>query len=199
MLHAAFDSVTVTLVGFLGLLRALRVTDELLFDIPPDEEDAPLKYTRARNLRIDDLSDMAALKMTHFNHSQLRRLYELFDLESQLEPMSDKLAIPTGFNVNGTPCRYRIHPEEVYLFMLCKVATGMTQVNIVEMCMPSSTGSTHKSCRIKWSRTKTGQLLVCPTSRWNYTSSSKELSSSKLRSSIQSQRCGNSCVMLGHA
>ena len=132
VLHAAYDSVAVTLVGFLGLLRALRVTDELLFDIPPDQEDAPLKYTRARNLRIDDLSDMAALKMTHFNHSQLRRLYELFDLESQLEPMSDKLAIPTGFNVNGTPCRYRIHPEEVFLFTLCKVATGMTQVNIVD-------------------------------------------------------------------
>ena len=94
---------TVTLVGFLGLLHALRVTDELLFDIPPDKEDAPLKYTRARNLRINDLSDMAALKMTHFNHSQLRCLYELFNLESQLEAMSDKLAIPTGFNVNGTP------------------------------------------------------------------------------------------------
>ena len=27
VLHAAFDSVTVTLVGFLGLLRALRVTN----------------------------------------------------------------------------------------------------------------------------------------------------------------------------
>ncbi len=26
VLHAAFDSVSVTLVGFLGLLRALRVT-----------------------------------------------------------------------------------------------------------------------------------------------------------------------------
>ena len=108
VLHAAFDSVTVTLVGFLGLLRALRVTDELLFDIPPDEEDAPLKYTRARNLCIDDLSDMAALKMTHFNHSQLHRLYELFDLKSQLEPMLDKLAIPTGINMNGTLCRYKI-------------------------------------------------------------------------------------------
>ena len=46
--------------------------------------------------------------------------------------MSDKLAIPTGFNVIGTPCRYRIHPEEVFLFTLCKVATGMTQVNIVD-------------------------------------------------------------------
>ena len=46
--------------------------------------------------------------------------------------MSDKLAIPMGFDVNGTPCRYRIHPAEVFLYTLCKVATEMTQVKIVD-------------------------------------------------------------------
>ena len=131
-LDAAFDTVSACLVGFLGLLRAMRVTDGILFDIPPDEENAPLKFSRAKNLRIDDLSDMASLKMTHFNHSQLRRLYRLFDLESMLEPLADKLVIPTGFDTNGTPCNYRVHPEEVFLYTLCKVATGMTQVQIID-------------------------------------------------------------------
>ena len=34
--------------------------------------------------------------------------------------------------MNGTPCNYRVHPEEVFLFTLCKVATGMTQVQIID-------------------------------------------------------------------
>jgi hypothetical protein len=46
--------------------------------------------------------------------------------------MSDKPAIPTGFDMNGTPYRCRIHPVEVFLYTLCKVATGMTQVKLVD-------------------------------------------------------------------
>jgi len=30
------------------------------------------------------------------------------------------------------PCCYQIHPEEVFLFTLCRLATGMTQVHIVD-------------------------------------------------------------------
>jgi hypothetical protein len=56
ILKAAFDFVSVNLIGFLGLLRTMRVTDKILFDIPSDEEDAPVQYTCAKNLRIDDLT-----------------------------------------------------------------------------------------------------------------------------------------------
>ena len=70
--------------------------------------------------------------MTRFNWSQLRRLYAAFDLEGLLEPMEDRLSILTGHFTNGTPCCYRIHPAEVFLFTLCRLVTGMTQVHIVD-------------------------------------------------------------------
>ncbi len=68
----------------------------------------------------------------HFNHGQLRCLYKAFDLKSLLELMDEKLAFPTGHFCNGHPCKYRIHPEEVFLYTLWKVATWMTQVQIVD-------------------------------------------------------------------
>ena len=48
VLDAAFDSVSVTLVAFLGLLRATHVADAVLFDIPFHEEAAPQQYTRSK-------------------------------------------------------------------------------------------------------------------------------------------------------
>ncbi len=123
-LDTAIKSIIIILVAYTDMLRTLRRTDSHLFDILPEEENAPLQFTRAKDLRIDDLSDMAAHKMTHFFHGQLRRLYAAFDLESQLEPMQDKLFFPMGHFTNGTPCCYRIHPEEVFLFTLCRLAKG---------------------------------------------------------------------------
>lgn len=96
VLDAAVNSLAIAIMGWLSILRALRVADGLLFDIPPDEEAAPLTFTKKKHLRIYDLSDMAALKMTRFKWCNLRRLYAAFDLDGQLEPMSIKLAIPTG-------------------------------------------------------------------------------------------------------
>ena len=40
-IDTAVDSVSIVLVGFLGLLRAVRVADGILYDIPPEEEAAP--------------------------------------------------------------------------------------------------------------------------------------------------------------
>ena len=73
-IDTAVDAVSIVLLGFLGLLRAVRVTDGILYDIPLEEEVMPLTFARAKGLRIDDLSDPAAIKMTRFNWSQLRRL-----------------------------------------------------------------------------------------------------------------------------
>ncbi len=128
----AIESIIIILVAYTDMLRTLRSTDSLLFDIPPEEENTPLQFTCAKDLRIDDLSDMAAHKMTHFFHGQLCRLYTAFDIESQLEPMQDKLSFPTRHFTNGTPCCYRIHPEEVFLFTLCRLAKGWSQVHIVD-------------------------------------------------------------------
>jgi hypothetical protein len=45
--------------------------------------------------------------------------------------MQDKLAFPMGHMKNGHPCCYQIHMEEVFLFTLCRLATGFTQIHIV--------------------------------------------------------------------
>ncbi len=74
----------------------------------------PLTFAHAKGLGIDDLSDPAVIKMTRFNWSQLRRLYAAFDLEGLLEPMEDRLYILMGHFNYGSPCCYRIHPEEVF-------------------------------------------------------------------------------------
>ncbi len=121
MIDAAIDLVSIVLVGFLGFLRAVRVTDGILDNIPPEEEAAPLMFTHAKGLRIDDLSDPAVIKMTCFNWSQLCRLYAAFDLEGLLKPMEDRLYIPMGHFNNGSPCCYQINPEEVFLFTLCRL------------------------------------------------------------------------------
>jgi hypothetical protein len=46
--------------------------------------------------------------------------------------MQDKLSFPTGDFTSGSPCCCRIHPVEVFLFTLCRLATGWMQVHIVD-------------------------------------------------------------------
>ena len=92
----AIDSLLIVLAAFLDLLRAVREVDSFLFDIPPEEEEAPLQFTCTKGIRIDDLSDIAAMKMTRFNWCQLKCLYATFDIEIQLEPMEEKLAFLPG-------------------------------------------------------------------------------------------------------
>jgi hypothetical protein len=126
ILDAAFDSVLVTLVAFLGLLQALHVADAVLFDIPFHEEAAPQQYTRSKNLRIANLNNVQALKMTHFSQSQLHCLYAHFGLAALAAGVGTTIPIFTGHTY------YRIHPEEVFLFTLTKLATGMSNHMIVD-------------------------------------------------------------------
>jgi hypothetical protein len=126
VLDAAFDSVSVTLVAFLGLLRATHVADAVLFDIPFHEEAAPQQYTRSKNLRLADLNDIQALKMTHFSLSQLGHLYAHFGLAALAAGVGTTIPIFTGHTY------YRIHPEEVFLFTLTKLATGLSNHMIVD-------------------------------------------------------------------
>jgi hypothetical protein len=107
VLHATFDSVLITLVAFLGLLRAVHVVDAMLFDIPFHEEAAPQQYTRSKNVRIADFNNVQALKMMHFSQSQLHRLYTHFGLAAMAAGVGATIPIFTGFTY------YRIHLEEV--------------------------------------------------------------------------------------
>jgi len=98
VLDAAFGSVSVTLLAFLGLFRATQVADAVLFDIPFHQEAAPQQYTRSKNLRLADLNNVQALKMTHFRQSQLRHLYAHFGLAALVAGVGTMTTIFTGHN-----------------------------------------------------------------------------------------------------
>ena len=117
---------SVTLVAFLGLLRATHVAKPVLFGIPFHEEAAPQQYTRSKNLLLADPKDVQALKMTYFSQSQLRCLYAHFGLAAFAAGVGTTIPIFTGHTY------YRIHPEEVFLFTLTKLATCLTNVMIVD-------------------------------------------------------------------
>ena len=64
--------------------------------------------------------------MTHFRQSQLRHLYARFDLAALAAGVGMTIPIFTGHTY------YRIHPEEVLLFTLTKLATGLSNHMIVD-------------------------------------------------------------------
>jgi hypothetical protein len=66
-LDVTVDSIAIVLMSFLGLMHAIQIADGILFDILLEQEDTPLQFTRVKGLCIDDLSDTAGSKMTHFN------------------------------------------------------------------------------------------------------------------------------------
>ncbi len=82
--NAVIDAVAMNLTTFLGLMGAWTAADSMLFDIPHHEDEMTRQFAAPTNLRIDDLTDTACHKMTHFFHGQLRRLYTAFDLEGYL-------------------------------------------------------------------------------------------------------------------
>jgi hypothetical protein len=58
ILNVAFDSVSLILTGFLGLLRGMVVADAMLFDIPLHEESMPQQYSWPNNLRLENISNL---------------------------------------------------------------------------------------------------------------------------------------------
>ena len=57
--------------------------------------------------------------MTGFYHGQLVRLYRQFDLEGYLISIDEaRIPLYTGQWTINYPCRYLVHPEEVFLFIV---------------------------------------------------------------------------------
>ena len=97
VLNATYDSVSLILVAFLGLLRGMQVYDAMLFDIPLHQEILPQQYSRPMNLRLADINDVLAFKMTHFNHNQLRQLYSHIGFAGMaVEMLDNTIQIFTG-------------------------------------------------------------------------------------------------------
>ena len=117
----------------LSTVHLLTDWDHLLHNIPLEHDGVPSLFSPPKHPRIDDLSDPKTKTMTGFNHRQLTRLYKMFDLEGHLTAAGEDLVpLPTGLvNQRGVPCRFLVHPEEVFLFTLTKIRTGRTNISIV--------------------------------------------------------------------
>ena len=84
-----------------ALLTVFRFVDCVLFDIPLDDQGQPLQMSAPRHLRIDDLSDPVAIRLTRFSHEQLRVLYRYFGFKALLDPCEVTLRIPIGHHTEG--------------------------------------------------------------------------------------------------
>ena len=109
--------------------------DVFLYDIPRTEFRYRREFRPRVHLRIADLrDDMTARKMTSFSISQLRQLYYHFGLrEFVLAHNETDLLIGTGHWANGRENCYRLNPEELFLYMLTKCKTGMTNEKVIDM------------------------------------------------------------------
>ena len=89
----------------IAMARLLTDWDHLLHDIPPEHDTVTAMFASPKHPRIDNLSDPVAMTMTGFNHGQLKRLYEAFDLEGYITALGKELVLlPTGtYNLNGCP------------------------------------------------------------------------------------------------
>jgi hypothetical protein len=104
-LHVTVNSIAMCSWVFLACCmpsKLLMASSNIL----PEQEDAPLQFTHAKGLCINDLPNTAALKMTHFNWCQLHCLCRAFNLEGKLKPIKDKLPFPIRHEKNGHPCCY---------------------------------------------------------------------------------------------
>jgi hypothetical protein len=101
ILDAAFDSVSVTFIAFLGLLQALHLTNMMIFNIPFHEEAALQQFSRPKNLCLADLNNVQTLKMTHFNQDQLCQLYAHFCLAALVGVWEQRLPYSVVTSTTG--------------------------------------------------------------------------------------------------
>ena len=109
--------------------------DELLYDIPLTEWLYSREFRPRQHLRLSSLmDDMTAKKMTGFRVSELQRLYNHFGLRDFVMAHNETdLLIGTDKWRNGRELCYRIHPEELFLYVLTRCKTGMTSEKVIDM------------------------------------------------------------------
>ena len=109
--------------------------DGELFDIPTIEEEESHQFRESNHLCLDHrLDDVFAKKLTNFPYMQLRRMYNCFGLRDVARQSRDgeHIYVHTGHFHKGTPCCYKYHPEEMFLYVFTKMATGMSAQKIVD-------------------------------------------------------------------
>ena len=99
------------------------ICDSILADIP-DNEDRTVHWGPAQNRRIADFdTDDNARAMTRFTKAELHEMLRLF-------AFPDPVYVRCG-TFGAT--QYRFHPEELLIFSLTKIATGLPTVHLCLM------------------------------------------------------------------
>ena len=75
-INEAIQVFTMSTISYMSLLQMWTTMDHLLYDITPEEEAQPRQFSRHKRLRINDLSDPQAHKMTHFYHGQWSKTWD---------------------------------------------------------------------------------------------------------------------------
>jgi hypothetical protein len=125
---AAMQQMINYLFSWADLYTHLLVTwwnlmDKYLSDISLAEYLYRREYCPGLHLRLGNLpDDRLAIKMTRFNISQLRRLFQEFGLRDCV-----KFIMTNNFRdlTRAKKC-YPINPEELFLYLLTRIKTGMT-------------------------------------------------------------------------
>ena len=120
---------------YMHAVTRYTLIDNYLYDIPLTEWLYTREHRTRQHLCLGNLpDDRTAMKMTSFTIAQLQRLYHHFGLRQFVHGQGEtELRIGTNtFRAGGENC-YLIHPEELFLFSLTRIKTGMTQEVIVDM------------------------------------------------------------------
>jgi len=107
-----------------------------LHDVPDHEYAQSQTFKPRRYIKIDDLSDMEAHKMTHFYRDELKRIYQCFGPEDYVLMHGDGIHICVSTASDAHPGRknnYKLEPEEKILYTLCRVATRLPSATILDM------------------------------------------------------------------
>jgi hypothetical protein len=121
MLHMTFAMYT----NSIGNFNACEIYDCILHDIPPEEEEE-IELLPRQNIRFDSWTNQTCYHHTNFTKDHLLRIYECFLLRQIADQTNGFIKVPTGHvNQRGRICCYNFHPEELFLYLMTRMKTGM--------------------------------------------------------------------------
>lgn len=100
--------------------------DHLCHDISPLEESRTFIILPWRDLRLRDWEDHTCYFFTGYRRQQLIRIYNAFGFREECMKSNKRFLTVSNHHVNagGYECKYRFHPEELFLFGMTRVRHG---------------------------------------------------------------------------
>ena len=101
------------------MARCLRL-DYIYHDIPPEEEAQQRIRMPRQNIRFSSWTDQECYDFTSFRKDQLIQIYDQFELEDLANETNGRIRVFNGHE------HYCFHPEEIFLFLMTKCKTGLS-------------------------------------------------------------------------